>query len=355
MNAKHLTKNAMSRKLVFLAVGIALAIIAAFSICATTQAKADDINNSNTKFFIKGTGNYWIIGEFPKIEGTYNNTELFSFVTEVLQTDEYQLDKLYPPTLTVSHSKEMKLTKLVFKLLNRTTKKGIAVTFQAAAVGDMYSWNCFDIENWDITKEEAQSFEIMDFTKNYTFYAPGVNPGINISGRVLDAQNNMPVPFANVVYCQYNPWWDMYLPVEGVEPVKTDMWGFYTLEGITEEMLPGKVFVYDGIKQIGESVPIWFFPEDMETLYMWPIVVNQEQPDPPVPPTPPDPPVPPGPVPPEPVPPVPPVPPTPVPTPDNPGGGIAQTSDNTGNAFVIFVLVALLGAGVLTGRKLYNR
>ncbi len=49
--------------------------------------------------------------------------------------------------------------------------------------------------------------------------------GTNISGRVLDEQTNMPVPFANVVYCQYNPWWDMYLPVEGVEPVKTDMWG----------------------------------------------------------------------------------------------------------------------------------
>ena len=49
--------------------------------------------------------------------------------------------------------------------------------------------------------------------------------GTNIAGRVIDAQTNMPVPFANVVYCQYNPWWDMYLPVEGVEPVKTDMWG----------------------------------------------------------------------------------------------------------------------------------
>ena len=88
---------------------------------------------------------------------------------------------------------------------------------------------------------------------------------------------------------------------------------------------------------------------------MWPILINQEQPDPPVPPTPPDPPVPPGPVPPEPVPPVPPTPPTPGPTPVNPGGGIAQTSDNTGNALVIFAMVALLGAGVLTGRKLYNR
>ena len=85
---------------------------------------------------------------------------------------------------------------------------------------------------------------------------------------------------------------------------------------------------------------------------MWPIVINQEQPDPPVPPTPPDPPVPPGPNPPEPVPPVPPV---PTPTPDNPGGGIAQTSDNTVSALVIFAMVALLGAGVLTGRKLYNR
>ena len=47
MNAKHLTKNAMSRKLVFLAVGIAIAIIAAFSICATSQAKANDTGLNN--------------------------------------------------------------------------------------------------------------------------------------------------------------------------------------------------------------------------------------------------------------------------------------------------------------------
>ena len=53
--------------------------------------------------------------------------------------------------------------------------------------------------------------------------------------------------------------------------------------------------------------------------------------------------------------PVPPVPPAPGPTPVNPGGGIAQTGDNTGYALVIFAMVALLGAGVLTGRKLYNR
>ena len=42
MKAKHQTKNAMMHKLVFLAVGIAIAIIAAFSICATSQAKADE-------------------------------------------------------------------------------------------------------------------------------------------------------------------------------------------------------------------------------------------------------------------------------------------------------------------------
>ena len=42
MNAKHLTKNALSRKLVFLAAAIAIAIVAAFSICATSQAKAEE-------------------------------------------------------------------------------------------------------------------------------------------------------------------------------------------------------------------------------------------------------------------------------------------------------------------------
>ena len=49
MNAKHLTKNAISRKFVFLAVGIAIAIIAAFSICVTSQAKAETNNQNVTK------------------------------------------------------------------------------------------------------------------------------------------------------------------------------------------------------------------------------------------------------------------------------------------------------------------
>ena len=88
---------------------------------------------------------------------------------------------------------------------------------------------------------------------------------------------------------------------------------------------------------------------------MWPIVINQEQPDPPVPPTPPDPPVPPGPVPPEPVPPVPPVPPTPVPTPDNPGGGIAQTGDATPFAAVaVLAVVAALGCGIALRKETWR-
>ena len=43
MKAKHQTKNAMPHTLVFLAAAIAIAIIAAFSICATSQAKAEEL------------------------------------------------------------------------------------------------------------------------------------------------------------------------------------------------------------------------------------------------------------------------------------------------------------------------
>ena len=53
--------------------------------------------------------------------------------------------------------------------------------------------------------------------------------------------------------------------------------------------------------------------------------------------------------------PVPPVPPAPGPTPVNPGGGIAQTGDIAGYAFAVFAMMALLSAGLLAGRKLYNR
>lgn len=55
MTAKHLTKNAISHKIVILAVSIAIAIAAVFSISATNQAKAGEpIKNDsilNSKFY----------------------------------------------------------------------------------------------------------------------------------------------------------------------------------------------------------------------------------------------------------------------------------------------------------------
>lgn len=66
------------------------------------------------------------------------------------------------------------------------------------------------------------------------------------------------------------------------------------------------------------------------------------QPDPPVPPTPPDPPIPPEPVPPTPVPPI----------PVEPGIDIPQTGDSASLACAIFAIMALLSAGVFTGRRL---
>ena len=50
MTAKHF-KNTFSYKLVFLAVGIAIAIIAAFSICTTSQAKAET-NETNGSLIV---------------------------------------------------------------------------------------------------------------------------------------------------------------------------------------------------------------------------------------------------------------------------------------------------------------
>ena len=50
-----------------------------------------------------------------------------------------------------------------------------------------------------------------------------------------------------------------------------------------------------------------------------------------------------------------PVPPAPGPTPVNPGGGTAQTGDVAGYAFAVFAMMVLLSAGVLAGRKLYNK
>ena len=75
MTAKHLTKNAMMHKLVFLAVGIAIAIIAAFSICATSQAKADEpVKNDeiiNSKFLSSADSSKF----FVNYDGYYNELE----------------------------------------------------------------------------------------------------------------------------------------------------------------------------------------------------------------------------------------------------------------------------------------
>ena len=53
-----------------------------------------------------------------------------------------------------------------------------------------------------VTTESKKLTQNAIFT--YTDKAPIT--GVNISGNVLDAQTGIPVPFANVVYCQYNPW-----------------------------------------------------------------------------------------------------------------------------------------------------
>ena len=474
MNAKHLTKNAMSHKLVFLAVGIAIAIITAFSICATSQAKASVNKQSNDicnwTLQVQNSSDFKLLYSYNDAQHEYgfdvpweNNKKINDYLTGHIKNnatscncaqwkDSYDGQYIYSMWLNFEgNTKEAESNDFV----------GF-IKFDVVSESSLeFSWY-FDNKELPLVEPSEESPEVElkhlteeDLKSTLSFYGGEDVPtsGVNISGQVWDAQTDMPVPFANVVYCQYNPWWGRYIPVEGVEPVKTDMWGWYTIEGITEEMLPGKVFVYDGIKKIGESEPIWFLPEDMETLWLWPIVINQHDPD---------------------InladveinggqhhtnfvttyelvkdgkvvesdggtfnkieykvpvgssyavyddgtlhcsyafdengtsssvaytvkavaeegyvldkwningedlipgkdyilkandvmglasyklaeQPVPPVPPAPGPTPVNPGGGIAQTGDNTGYALVIFAMVALLGAGVLTGRKLYSR
>ena len=355
MKAKHLTKNAMSHKLVFLAVGIAIAIIAAFSICAPSQAKAEDLNADPQWKLVDKTGGkltpqFWNIFD-PVVEGPaiYHDSWTFeSSAYDVIKTYFSDIQNINVAYTSVTRDGKYYCNLLFIikaHLTGKTTKEW-CLNFQCVPTDNILDC-CWGIDGEKLLTNlvEEEKFYSLNPGETYTFtLLHDTAPGTNISGNVWDDESDMPVPFANVVYCQYNPWWDMYLPVEGVEAVKTDMWGWYTLEGITEEMLPGKVFVYDGINKIGESDTIWFLPEDMETLYMWPILINQEQPDPPVPPTPPDPPYPPGPNPPE---PVPPVPPAPAPTPDNPGGGIAQTGDVTPfAAFAGLAIIAALGCGV---------
>lgn len=150
------------------------------------------------------------------------------------------------------------------------------------------------------------------------------------------------VPFAFVQYCRLTPWGPIPVPEMSTF---TDFFGRYTIEGIdTEEMLPGVIRVYKWGYEVGESLPIYYAPEGMDTIYRT-VLMTPEQPVPPVPPTPPEPPtppVPPQPVPPQPVPPVP----TPTPTPVDPGTNIPQTGDTVPLApIAALAVIAVLGCG----------
>ena len=359
MNAKHVSKNAMSHKLVFLAVGIAIAISAAFSICATSQAKAET-NETNGSLIVTYDLDLDNLGfEIDELRGNSFTTAPEEIWKEFFWKKGDDCLDLWP------NKNHMKKVKCYSNIKIHTSSSVFEITLGVEDEEDPEAYSdylyfritCNNIDHLDknadlvewyingrlVPHYGTEKIIYIDLTKNniITCSDKKQSPLYNISGQVKDAETCMPVPFANVAYWQYNPWWDMYVPVEGVEPVQTDMWGFYTLGGITEEMLPGKVFVYDNLEQIGESAPILMFPKDTETLNMWPIIINEQEPDPPEPPIPPDPPVPPGPVPPEPNPPEP-VP--PVPTPVDPGGGIAQTGDDTGYAFAAFAMLAVCAA-----------
>ena len=161
-----------------------------------------------------------------------------------------------------------------------------------------------------------------------------------------------PVAGAFVQYCQWNPWFWDYVPVPEMSTF-TDWFGNYTIEGVTEDMLPGVIRVYRFGYEVGESAPIWFVPEGLYTIYRFVEMTPSEPPVPPVPPTPPDPPVPPQPDPPQPVPPTP-VPPTPV----DPGTNIPQTDDSAAIALAITSMLALCGAsaaGACAKRRKFDK
>lgn len=103
-------------------------------------------------------------------------------------------------------------------------------------------------------------------------------------------------------------------------------------------MLPGVIKVYKYGYEVAESLPIYFMPEGMDTIYRF-IQMTPEQPVPPTPPSPPEP--------------VPPVPPTPV-NPDVPGGGIVQTGDVIPfGVIAVVAIVAALGCGIALRKEYF--
>ena len=361
MNAKHLTKNAMSHKLVFLAAAIAIAIIAAFSICATSQAKANDIglNNSINNVGIPSSITVTYDGpDLGKQEGNIYDSVTGQHKDIQWEKDDSVLKRMND--LSLGEITQIKVhqgkiegneeTQFYYLSFNTTYWTGGGFSYSVIQYGFFHDSTPWKLGNDEVTFDQGNALDITNLSAcNFNITPSDYSDGLNVSGLVLDDETDMPVPFANVVYCQWNPWFWDYIPVPKMSTF-TDWFGNYTIEGVTEDMLPGVIRVYRWGYEVGESAPIWFVPEGIDTIYRF---VEMTPAEPPVPPTPPDPPVPPGPVPPQPDPPQP-VPPTPVPpTPVDPGTNVPQTSDAAGYVFAVFAMMALLSAGVLAGRKLY--
>ena len=381
MTLKHLIKNQILRKIAFFAMCVTVLLLAVLSVCTTSQASGQSFENNDFNEVYPTTSNadeyaYPILIEggggtvtleydetdFPelKLKKSHwsNNTSIYECVdlNEIVKLEATHFDYWQ------SHNGQSWTLTLELNAHLPGRSSPVKVEFSQECCVECDGWICKAINERGVLEKDNEKVpqypEKKNISKNYYFgklllfeFPVVEDPSFDVSGVVIDAETKSPVPGKFVQYCKWDPIWG-YAPVleEGAR-TWTDFLGGYTLEAITEDMLPGKVMVYDNYKQIGESAPILLFPEGEKTLDMWPIIINQDQPEPPgpVPPVPPDPPVPPGPVPPEPVPPepVPPVPPMPVPTPDNPGGGIAQTGDAIPFApIVALFVVSVLGCGI---------
>ena len=301
MTIKHLNKNALLHKVAFFAAIIVIVSVAVFSLCASQQASArvnvdsveignceivEDFNRCNTSFStaqfnecnedlsssanwvndwtIEGSGEYWIgTNDGPYLWTNGNLSSYFTNINdavycEICTDDENTLyfdfysNDLYGDWIGFS-----------FKYYNENNDD--------EDTRWTYSKNDGKVENVPNWLTESSVIQVyLNDTYNFAFYYPGLKPvsmGVNVSGRIIDAETKMPVPFANVVYCQWDPFWG-YTPNWEIS-AKTEWWGGYTLEGINEDMLPGKVmafglgYEFDG----GESGLIGWIPEGIETIY----------------------------------------------------------------------------------------
>lgn len=302
MYKNHLSKQSVKSKVLYMFIGAAIAMFVSFSIVLVSQANAKAPIESNVTEtihwnFVSSPQNIftnipWISTDEPPAELTIyggnnstphtwdrigNNTGL-----ELSQNSTNEKHSLYLPAIDKRAINSINISGDCTTIGPAPTNLVICNSFEDAENRYVVEWpNATQSISITVLKSElinsginlSQPIRIgfdrgkSVWSNQYAIvktleveYGPIEK---TISGMVVD-EFGVPIAGAFAEYCSWTPWGE--IPIFG-KSAFSDIFGFYTITGITEEMLPGVVRVYkDGYDTVTSS-PIWFVPDDVETIY----------------------------------------------------------------------------------------